>query len=275
MQKVIQIEESSAERLLPIAARAGFEGVSISFKHSEALLCAKDGSLERRLDTLGTLLLVNALICTHTHLPVYPASVPFGAPDKRTEAAIEAGLRATSLLGARWAVMHPHFRSEKGMRAPGAWRRYMARYLKLAQSHGIGIALENRPGFPNDPFRDIYGARYEELSAIADEFDDEHLGICWAPAHALLAQLDQKKALKAIGSRLKLIHLHDNHGTEDEHLLPFEGAVDWGELTASLQNAGYAGALTVAARRSDEEAEDTFVQKSFAAVKRLEELLQA
>ncbi len=275
MQKVIQIEESSAERLLPIAAHVGFEGVSISFKHSEALLCAKDGRLERRLDELCARLQANALICIQTHLPVYPASVPFGAPDKRTEAAIEAGLRAASHLGARWAVMHPHFRSEKGIRAPGAWRRYMARYLKIAQSHGVGIALENRPGFPDEPFRDVYGARCEELSAIADEFDDEHLGICLAPAHALLAQLDQKKALKAIGSRLKLLYLHDNHGAEDEHLLPFEGTVDWNELMTNLQSIGYTGALTVAARRTEEEAESAFIEKSFAAVKRLEELQQA
>jgi sugar phosphate isomerase/epimerase len=39
--------------------------------------------------------------------------------------------------------------------------------------------------------------------------------------------------------RVVSTHIHDNHGDKDEHLLPFEGTIDW---DAAL--AGFAEALT-------------------------------
>jgi sugar phosphate isomerase/epimerase len=41
--------------------------------------------------------------------------------------------------------------------------------------------------------------------------------------------------------RMFTVHLHDNHGCRDEHLLPFEGDIEWGELARTLDDAGYAG----------------------------------
>lgn len=51
--------------------------------------------------------------------------------------------------------------------------------------------------------------------------------------------------LERYGSRLAALHLHDNDGTRDQHLLPFDGAVDWPALMARLAATGYDGALTL------------------------------
>ena len=38
-------------------------------------------------------------------------------------------------------------------------------------------------------------------------------------------------------------HLHDNGGRKDDHLLPFEGVIDWPELLIGFQKVGYDGTL--------------------------------
>jgi sugar phosphate isomerase/epimerase len=37
--------------------------------------------------------------------------------------------------------------------------------------------------------------------------------------------------------------VHDNGGRSDEHLVPFEGTIDWEAATIGLQKIGYEGVL--------------------------------
>ena len=37
--------------------------------------------------------------------------------------------------------------------------------------------------------------------------------------------------------RVATTHVHDNHGEKDEHLLPYEGAIDWDALLGALAAA--------------------------------------
>jgi sugar phosphate isomerase/epimerase len=38
-------------------------------------------------------------------------------------------------------------------------------------------------------------------------------------------------------------HLHDNRGRTDDHLLPFEGRINWDAGLMALQKIGYEGVL--------------------------------
>lgn len=51
--------------------------------------------------------------------------------------------------------------------------------------------------------------------------------------------------LERYGSRLAALHLHDNDGTRDQHLLPFDGAVDWARPHGPAGATGYDGSLTL------------------------------
>ena len=46
-------------------------------------------------------------------------------------------------------------------------------------------------------------------------------------------------------NRIDCIHLHDNTGKEDEHLLPFDGTIDWPYVLKKLKEAGYEGEMTL------------------------------
>ena len=51
--------------------------------------------------------------------------------------------------------------------------------------------------------------------------------------------------LGKFGDRVSTIHLHDNDGTEDQHRMPFDGAVPWDNIMARLKKSGYHGDLTL------------------------------
>ena len=51
--------------------------------------------------------------------------------------------------------------------------------------------------------------------------------------------------LERFGDRLVAFHLHDNDGSEDQHLIPGEGKIDWRRVVAGLRAAGYSGPLTM------------------------------
>jgi sugar phosphate isomerase/epimerase len=37
--------------------------------------------------------------------------------------------------------------------------------------------------------------------------------------------------------RVATTHIHDNHGEKDEHLLPYEGTIDWDAALAAIATA--------------------------------------
>jgi sugar phosphate isomerase/epimerase len=41
-------------------------------------------------------------------------------------------------------------------------------------------------------------------------------------------------ALESMRERVVTAHIHDNHGEKDEHLLPFDGTIDWPATLAAL-----------------------------------------
>ena len=41
------------------------------------------------------------------------------------------------------------------------------------------------------------------------------------------------------------LHLHDNDGTGDQHLLPFDGDVDWESVALILSRTAYGGTLAL------------------------------
>jgi len=44
-----------------------------------------------------------------------------------------------------------------------------------------------------------------------------------------------------LGQHLRMIHAHDNHGHEDEHLVPGHGIIDWNRLLTELDRTGFRG----------------------------------
>lgn len=150
----------------------------------------------------------------------------------------------SSMLGVKWAVLHPMtVKGEMAMDRKANIEANHARFddvVELALRHGVGIAFENMRDreemrrFSVDP---------AELVEFVDSYGTDQVGICWDTGHANQRLVDQRRALRLIGKRLHVMHVNDNHGGRDEHLLPFMGTVDWRQVMAALHEIGFEGPL--------------------------------
>ena len=84
-------------------------------------------------------------------------------------------------------------------------------------------------------------ATAEELLWFVDALNGEHIGICLDTGHLNLAEdKDQARFVRVAGKHLKALHLHDNDGTGDQHLMPTAlGQVNFSDLMAALKEIGY------------------------------------
>ncbi|MDP6505490.1 MAG: TIM barrel protein, partial [Planctomycetota bacterium] len=83
-----------------------------------------------------------------------------------------------------------------------------------------------------------------ELRELVDGFQSSRVGVCWDTGHAHMQGLEQGGELRTLGERLKMLHIQDNNGKTDQHLLPFMGTVDWKDIMDALYDINYAGDFT-------------------------------
>lgn len=112
---------------------------------------------------------------------------------------------------------------------------------------GVKVALET---FGNARHS---GKKGVDFFAIPGEFlktynrlNSDDFVICLDSGHTNLAMAfgypSPAELVSLLGSRIKLLHLHDNHGLIDEHSLPFTGNIDWNALMQALEDIKYDGA---------------------------------
>lgn len=180
-----------------------------------------------------------------------------GAEHEALMVLCERSIRTAHILGVPWVVLEPEtsagaFDAAQRRRHRDQNAAFVRRLLPVAERLGVGIAMENLPdsGARSRGARRWYGAVPEELIELVDTFDHPLVGICWDTGHAQLQGLDQGQSLRAIGSRLQALHVQDNDGVSDQHLLPFHGTVDWSAVMAALAAIAYPGAFTYEVHRA-------------------------
>lgn len=102
-----------------------------------------------------------------------------------------------------------------------------------ADGSGVTIAVEVIPNRLSTA---------SELVRLIEEQDLTDVGICLDVGHARL-QGDVVDAIETVAGYLVTTHLHDNRGRTDDHLMPFDGVIDWPTALMAFQKVGYAGAL--------------------------------
>lgn len=183
-----------------------------------------------------------------SHLPYYDI---FGEVDESTAKTMEELIRrcilASGMLGVKWAVTHPGTVYAAGQNSRASLERnlvYYGAHLETAVQSGVGIALENDFEYRSSPYQRIFAASIEELIELVDAFRSPAVGICYDFGHANLTGGFHRQNLNTIGARLKAVHVQDNHGIKDEHLMPFFGNIDWSDAMAGLADINYEGELT-------------------------------
>lgn len=153
------------------------------------------------------------------------------AERKYSDDLIKRAIEYSISLGVRAVVIHPVNGSIDDNAA------YLGKFLPLFDGSDSKLALENMEN------RDGI-SRSSQLLAVIEAAGTDHLGICLDTGHAHMRGLDVAEEVRAYGSHLIATHIADNHGSSDEHLLPFFGTICWEEVMKTFRSIDYKGWYT-------------------------------
>jgi len=157
-------------------------------------------------------------------------------------------------VGCPAIVVHPIQRYDKTLE----WENNLALYRRLIpiikKYKGVKICLENL--FNSRSVR-IFECRLSSASELCrmidllnDEAGGDYFGLCFDIGHANLTGRNVKEFIKEVGNRLTILHIHDNNGLDDLHMVPYSylmnGAThvcDWPGFVEGLKEIGYNGVI--------------------------------
>ncbi|HUS80922.1 MAG TPA: sugar phosphate isomerase/epimerase, partial [Armatimonadota bacterium] len=116
---------------------------------------------------------------------------------------------------------------------------------KLSSQRGLGLAVEYLA--TNGRGLGITSGDLLDLLRVVDGTP----GVCLDTNHANLGE-PVGEAVRALGSRITTVHISDNDGVRERHLMPGEGGIHWPEFMRLLDEIGYGGPLMYEATVSGE-----------------------
>jgi len=111
----------------------------------------------------------------------------------------------------------------------------MEHLVLFAKQRGVVIAMENTPNEFGSP---------ESLVQFIKQTRLNDLRFCFDLGHAHIGE-GVAAGLELMRDRIVSVHVHDNHGETDDHLLPFDGTIDWDAALAALTAAPESPALVL------------------------------
>jgi len=231
--------ELSPEEATEQFARKGWTHLELSTEHGAALLERGDptatGERFRAFcDDLG-------VTVPQGHIKLRAnIAMPCAADRRRELDELKGWLDLFAAVGIRAAVLHPGSGAPNGPGpfGEGVFEVNVASLRELAAhaSDDLTICLEN-------------GSNAGDLLRLIHAADPGRLAICLDTGHLALgrarreegAQTDYEFITEA-GDYLRALHITDNDGSRDQHLLPFEGGlVDWEGVMMGLRDIGFDG----------------------------------
>ena len=195
------------------------------------------------------------------------AHAPFGGGyDKYTTQLVPTFPKAfefASICGVRNIIVHPLQKGRYYGNAEAMFEMNMEFYTRLAplaRDFGLKIAIENM--WQRNPVSqhicDDVCADPVELARYYDTLNDpEVFTVCLDVGHVALCGREPEDAIRALGSRIGALHVHDVDYVSDLHTMPGLGNINWDNVCHALADVGYSGDLTLEAdyfmKRMDDE----------------------
>ena len=188
-------------------------------------------------------------------------------------------IRACHDLGIPHVVVHSGYL--QGISREECFERNKVFYgelLREAEKYGVCVLVENYDRMYRDDYFWVDNAR--DLRALIDYIDHPLCHAVWDAGHANLQEMPQHEELALLGDHVMALHVQDNKGDRDTHLMPFFGSLNMDSLMQGLKDINYKGAftfevasmLTLPSKRRPHEA-DTRLLKAPLSVRMAEEKL--
>ncbi|MFY9802692.1 MAG: sugar phosphate isomerase/epimerase [Candidatus Acidiferrales bacterium] len=230
MQRILStyrfVNQPLGPGLLAEIAQAGFAAVEI-FCAPQHFSYRDPQTVREMGDALGEYRLALHSLHSPTERDLAPgreSGVPISICDperiRRLDAVdeIKRALDVAERIPFKYLVQHiGHGRQMADPRKLDAAFTSLENLSMFAKARGVTIALENTP--------DELGAP----SSLQHFITDTHLHdlkLCFDIGHAHVEE-GVAASFDAMRERIVTTHIHDNHGDKDEHLLPFDGTIEW------------------------------------------------
>lgn len=244
-----------AKGAIALAAKAGFDGVDYSLESygkgplpdlvsmSQEEFVKHFTELKAYADELGV------------DIPtVHGESLPYGENEAENEIIRKKVLReieAAALLGAEYCVIHSASTVIWGYDATPEFmheinQRMYNDFIPTAEKFGVYITLESFGGIKVNgvPGYD-YFANHKVMRDEYDSVNTKYKAFCVDTGHTNVAVgggcLPVEDFIRYFGNRVKMLHMHDNNGFSDQHLMPPYGNVNWPAVFDALEEIGYDG----------------------------------
>lgn len=176
---------------------------------------------------------VGGAYAAHRWLDPLSLANPDADARERAVAEVERALHIARRIPFQTLVVHLGW-PRPAENSRDAARRSIEALSRAAEPLGVIVALEvlenelSRPG--------------SLAHFIEDALEAENVGICLDVGHAHV-EGDLTDAIEAVSEHLVAVDLHDNAGRRDDHLVPFDGTIDWPAALTQVQKVGYDGTL--------------------------------
>ena len=111
----------------------------------------------------------------------------------------------------------------------------LTRVADYAKGTGVLICLENLG-------RGSGVCTMDDFERLLEAVNLSNVAICLDTGHAHMNGIDNADFIRRAGSRLRALHIADNLGNGDHHMLPYgRGTVAWTPVMTALREVGYSG----------------------------------
>ncbi len=142
---------------------------------------------------------------------------------------IKRAIEVAEQIPFRYLVLHMGLPGEEfDLRKLDAMMTSVEHLAIFAKQRGAEILLENIPNELTTPERLLGFIRYTHL---------ESMKFCFDTGHAHMTS-GVHPAFELLKDRIVSTHVHDNRGEKDDHLLPFEGGIDWENTIRDFRSRG-------------------------------------
>lgn len=198
-------------------------------------------ALKEYADSLG-------ISCSQAHAPLdfrhYDCISPDDMKYRRNLRAIEFA----SVLGAKSIIVHPLGSVLKSDLDYFEYNtKYLKSYIPYCEKFKIHISVENLNTSKDGKAFGIPGLTTpDEISSWVKSLGSEWFNICLDTGHSAITGIEPEDMIRTIGGEMiKAVHIHDNDRLGDLHLLPFEGKLNWDNITGALKDIDYEGDFTL------------------------------
>ena len=160
----------------------------------------------------------------------------------------ERVLRGCNIMDCKYMVMHPIMPLGDMDRLlddnSETYRlnvEYYKEVAKLAEQYGVIACLENMPCI------DFSNSTPQHILNIVEAVDSKFLQVCLDIGHVTAYSMAHKPedAIRLLGDKLKVLHVHDNRWGKDMHMFPQYGMINWTEVAKALGDVNFKGCFSL------------------------------